>query len=254
MILAPAHAPFDGAALLAFLAHRAVGGVEEVLDGAYRRSLRLAGGAGTVTLSVAAGGMRAEFDLDDERDEPEALAQVSALLDLDADTPAIAEVLGRDDRLRFNPGIRVPGTVDGYEIAVRAVLGQQISVRAASTHAGRLVEAAGVRLASPRGAVTHLFPTAEAIRDAPDAAFAMPARRRETLRSLAGADLSDLVSLPGIGPWTQAYVSMRALRDRDAWLGTDLVVRQALARLGPLDPEAWRPFRAYATVQLWSSA
>ena len=104
----------------------------------------------------------------------------------------------------------------------------------------------------PRGSITHLFPSPEAIAAAPDSAFAMPARRRETLRSLAGADLRDLVALPGIGPWTQAYVSMRALRDRDAWLGTDLVVRHALARLGPLDPEAWRPFRAYAVVHLWS--
>ena len=98
-----------------------------------------------------------------------------------------------------------------------------------------------------------MFPTVQAIAAAPDEAFAMPARRRETLRSLAGAPLGDLVSLPGVGPWTQAYVAMRALRDRDAWLGTDLGVRHALTRIGhDGDASAWRPFRAYAVVHLWS--
>ncbi len=109
-------------------------------------------------------------------------------------------------------------------------------MKAGPTHAGRLVDAAGEPLARRAGAITHLFPTAEAIAAAPDGAFAMPVRRRETLRSLAGAPLDDLVALPGIGPWTQAYVSMRALRDRDAWLAADLVVSKALARLGPSIP------------------
>ena len=108
---------------------------------------------------------------------------------------------------------------DGLEIAVRAVLTQQISVAAGRTHAARLVAAAGEPLARPRGTITHLFPTAEAIAAAPDGAFAMPVRRRETLRSLAGVPLDELTACPGIGPWTQAYVNMRALRDRDAWLG-----------------------------------
>lgn len=244
-------APFDAARALEFLSYRAVPGVEDVAP--YRRSFRLAHGAGVATLSPAAGGVRVELDLDDERDEAEALEWIAFVLDLDAPATEIAAVLGRDRALGFTEGLRVPGG-EGYEIAVRAVLTQQISVKAGRTHAGRLVAAAGERLARPRGSITHLFPSAEAIAAAPDAAFAMPARRRETLRSLAGAELSDLVSLPGIGPWTQAYVSMRALRDRDAWLGTDLVVRQALARLGSVDPSAWRPFRAYAVVHLWNLA
>jgi AraC family transcriptional regulator of adaptative response / DNA-3-methyladenine glycosylase II len=173
------------------------------------------------------------------------------VLDLDAPAAEIASVLGRDASLGFTPGLRVPGG-DGVEIAVRAVLTQQISVKAGRTHAGRLVAAAGEPLARPRGSITHLFPTAEAIAAAPDEAFAMPVRRRETLRSLVGADLSDLTAVPGIGPWTQAYVNMRALRDRDAWLPTDLGVRHALARLGhDGDAERWRPFRAYAVVYLW---
>ena len=138
---------------------------------------------------------------------------------------------------------------------MRAILTQQISVRAACTHAGRLVAAAGEPLARPRDSITHLFPTAEAIAAAPDSAFAMPARRRETLRSLAGVPLDRLRELPGIGPWTDAYVRMRALRDRDAWLPTDLGVRHALARLGhDGDAELWRPYRAYAVIHLWNTA
>ena len=157
----------------------------------YRRSLRLAHGAGVATLEAAEDGVAVTLDLDDARDEAEALDQLAFVLDLDAPAAEIAEVLGRDAALGFTPGLRVPGG-EGVEIAVRAVLTQQISVKAGRTHAGRLVAAAGEPLARPRGSITHLFPTAEAIAAAPDSAFAMPARRRETLRSLAGADLHDL--------------------------------------------------------------
>jgi AraC family transcriptional regulator of adaptative response / DNA-3-methyladenine glycosylase II len=240
--------PFDAARAIAFLSFRAVPGVEDVEP--YRRSLRLAHGAGVATLTPAVDSVHVALDLDDPRDADEALAQLAFVLDLDAPAAEIAAHLGRDVALGFTPGLRVPGG-DGYEMAVRAVLTQQISVKAGRTHAGRLVLAAGEALARPRGAITHLFPTPEAIAAAPDDAFAMPARRRETLRSLAGADLHDLTALPGIGPWTQTYVNMRAHRDRDAWLGTDLVVRKTL---GPLDPDAWRPYRAYAVVHLWNLA
>jgi AraC family transcriptional regulator of adaptative response / DNA-3-methyladenine glycosylase II len=251
-VILRARPPYLAADLLAFLARRAVPGVE-ALD-PYRRSLRLARGTGVVTLTPAEDGMRAELDLDDPRDEDEALRQLGALLDLDADAPAIAAVLERDPVLRFTPGRRVPGAVDGYEIAVRAVLGQQISLPAAATHAGRLVLAAGEPLARPRGAVTHLFPTVEAIAAAPDSAFAMPTRRRETLRALHRAPLERLIELPGIGPWTQAYVDMRARRDPDAWLPTDLGVSHALAAIGhDGTADAWRPYRAYAVMQLWNT-
>jgi AraC family transcriptional regulator of adaptative response / DNA-3-methyladenine glycosylase II len=243
--------PFLADQALAFLEYRAVPGVEDVSP--YRRSLRLAHGAGVATLAPVGEGVGVELDLDDPRDEDEAVAHLSAVLDLDAPAPEIAAVLGRDPLLGFTPGLRVPGG-DGYEMAVRAVLTQQISVKAGRTHAGRLVVAAGEPLARPRGSITHVFPTPEAIAVAPDSAFAMPARRRETLRSLAGVALDELLSVPGVGPWTQAYVSMRALRDRDAWLGTDLVVRQALARLGHDGySEPWRPFRSYAVVHLWNT-
>jgi AraC family transcriptional regulator, regulatory protein of adaptative response / DNA-3-methyladenine glycosylase II len=250
MILA-AREPFLADQVLDFLSYRAVAGVEDVAP--YRRSLRLAHGTGVATLTAVSEGVDVALDLDDPRDEDEAVAHLSDVLDLDAPAPEIAAVLGRDRVLNFTPGLRVPGG-DGYEMAVRAVLTQQISVKAGRTHAGRLVEAAGEPLARPRGSITHVFPTPQAIAAAPDSAFAMPARRRDTLRSLAGAPLDDLISLPGVGPWTQAYVSMRGLRDRDAWLGTDLVVRQALARLGHDGySETWRPYRAYAVVHLWNT-
>jgi AraC family transcriptional regulator, regulatory protein of adaptative response / DNA-3-methyladenine glycosylase II len=233
VILRPAEQPYDGAALLAFLALRAVPGVEEVLDdGTYRRSLP---NGEILELRAVDGGMDATHD-------------VSALLDMDAPVSEIAERLGD----LYRPGTRVPGCVDGDEIAVRAVLGQQITVVAARTHAGRLVQAAGVPLERPRGAVTHIFPTLEAIAAAPDSAFAMPRSRRHTLRSLAGQPLDRLHELRGIGPWTQTYVNMRALKDRDAWLPTDIGVRHGLARHGPSDPERWRPFRAYAVISLWT--
>jgi AraC family transcriptional regulator of adaptative response / DNA-3-methyladenine glycosylase II len=245
-VLLEGRAPFDAARALAFLEFRAVPGVEDVAP--YRRVLRLAHGAGVATLTAGDGGVEVALDLDDPRDEAEANGQLRELLDLEAPAEEIAEVLGRDRALGFTPGLRVPGG-EGYEIAVRAILTQQISVRAGRTHAARLVAAAGEPLARRRGSITHLFPTPEAIAQAPDSAFAMPLRRRQTLRSLAGVPLDALTTVPGIGPWTQAYVNMRALRDRDAWLGTDLVVRKAL---GALDPEAWRPYRAYAVVHLWN--
>lgn len=233
MILRPTEPPYDAQALLDFLALRAVAGVEEVLaDGTYRRSLP---SGDVLELRAHPEGMECNFE-------------VPGLLDLDAPVGAIAERLG----VLYTPGTRVPGCVSADEIAVRAVLGQQITVRAARTHAARLVEAVGVPLAAPVGGVTHVFPTLEAIADAPDSAFAMPASRRDTLRRLAGHPLDRLIELKGIGPWTQNYINMRAFKDRDAWLPTDVGVRHGLARHGG-DPERWRPFRAYAVISLWAS-
>jgi len=233
VILRAAEQPYDGAALLDFLVRRMVPGVEEYVEGVYRRSLP---DGDIVELRPHSEGFDASHD-------------VSGLLDLDA--PA-AEIAARIDLPGYDAGTRVPGCVDGEEIAVRAVLGQQISIQAAATHAGRLVAAVGEPLERPVGAVTHRFPTLEAIARAADSAFAMPATRRDTLRSLAGQPLDRLIDLRGIGPWTQTYVNMRALGDRDAWLPTDLGVRHALHD-GAVDAERWRPFRAYAVVHLWRS-
>jgi AraC family transcriptional regulator, regulatory protein of adaptative response / DNA-3-methyladenine glycosylase II len=258
-----------------------VPGVEEVAGGAFRRSVRLPRGAGTVEIVPRGAHVEASFVLDDERDLEAAVARTRALLDLDADPRAIDAVLGADALLRplvrATPGRRVPGTVDGHELAVRAVLGQQVSLAGAATLAARLVAAHGAPLARPLGGVTHVFPTAAALAGADAATLAMPTSRRRALLGLAGALAAGeivldggaawdeasrrLLALPGIGPWTVAYVRMRAMRDPDAFPASDLGVRHALARLG-LDgrpaaalrvAERWRPYRAYAVQHLWAS-
>jgi AraC family transcriptional regulator of adaptative response / DNA-3-methyladenine glycosylase II len=221
------------------------------------------------------------WDIDDPRDQAAAIAHARVLFDLDTDPAPIADTLGRDPVIeplvRVDPGRRVPGVVDPSELAIRAVLGQQVSLAGAATLAGRLVADVGVPLGHPVGGVTHLFPTAAAIAAVDPERLAMPASRRRAVTGLAAAlatgrlvldpegDLDEarrqLLALPGIGPWTAEYVAMRALRDPDAFLPTDLGVRHALAQLG-LDSrpraavetaEQWRPYRAYALQYLWAS-
>ena len=286
----PCRQPFNPASVLDFLGVRALPGVES-LDGAtYTRSLRLPHGHGIVTLRApetegeqGPAYVEGELVLSDLRDLHTAVARCRQLLDLDADPVAIWEAL-RDDPLvgalvRRDPGRRVPGAADGFELAVRAVIGQQVSVTGARTVAGRLVLAAGDPLPASVGAVTHLFPTPAALVELAERdprAFAMPAGRRRALVALAeaveggdvvidpGADSAELraslVALPGIGPWTAEYVAMRALRDPDAVMPTDLGIRRAAVALGlPDDPvhlhqltEHWRPWRSYAMAHLWS--
>ena len=223
--------------------------------------------------------MQCSLRLADVRDLGVAVARCRRLLDLDADPVAIASVLASDPLLAplvtAHPGLRVPGCVDGTEIVVRAVLGQQISVAAARTHAARLVERHGEPLAAPEGSLTHVFPTAGAVAEAGDDALAMPERRRQTLRGVCaalrdglvelnpGADREharrDLLALPGIGPWTVEYVAMRALGDPDAFPAGDLGVLHGLRALGveagareaERRSQAWRPFRAYTVLHLW---
>ena len=274
-------APFDGSGLIGFFARRAVPGVEEVVDGAYRRSLRLPGGPAVVELAPADGCVVVRTRLADRRDLEPALAACRALLDLDADPAAVGAVLAADPLLAplvaASPGRRVPGSADGAELAVRAVLGQQVSLAAAATLAGRLVARHGEPLARPLGSVTHLFPSSAALAGAEEESLAMPRSRRRALlglcAALAGGELAldrgadaaqarrRLLALPGIGPWTAGYVAMRALGDRDAFLATDLGIRRALERLGR-DPapaaaerlaERWRPYRAYAMQYLWAA-
>jgi AraC family transcriptional regulator of adaptative response / DNA-3-methyladenine glycosylase II len=167
------------------------------------------------------------------------------------------------------PGLRVPGTVDGGELAIRAVLGQQVSLAAARTLAGRLVAAAGEPLPEPDGTLTHAWPAPEAIVEVAPS-LPMPRARQRAVAAMAGAladglelrpgvDLAEtrtrLLDLPGIGPWTAEYIAMRALADPDAWMPTDLGVRHGLERLGvgAEAAEAWRPFRAHAIMHLWIS-
>jgi AraC family transcriptional regulator, regulatory protein of adaptative response / DNA-3-methyladenine glycosylase II len=277
-------APLELDALLAFFGRRAVAGVEELDGDVFRRSLRLRRGLGVVEMRSLGDRVAARFWLDDSRDEAEAVARVRAMLDLDADPGEIADALGRDRLMRRlvakAPGRRVPGCADPDEIAIRAVLGQQVSLAGAATLAGRLVAAHGEPLRNPVGAVTHAFPSAEALAAHSSRmdrkSWPMPASRRRAIAGLAEALASGdlalapdadrretedrLLALPGIGPWTASYISMRALRDPDAFLASDLGVRHALDRLGldsrPRAAEAlsqsWRPYRAYALQHLWA--
>lgn len=277
----PYRSPMDAEGVIAYLARRAVPGVEEVVDGAYRRSVRLKHGAGLLELSPADRHISASYYLDDAQDLEEAVRRSRVLFDLDTDPlPALAAL--RDDPVigaiaRGNPGRRIPGHVDPNEIAFRAVLGQQVSLAGAATLAGRLVADYGEPLADPSGRVTHLFPSAAALSEADPARLAMPASRARALLNLAGALArgevvldpardrdqvrKELLALPGIGPWTADYVALRALRDPDVFLASDLGVRRALERLGldgsprsaALLAERWRPYRAAALMHLWST-
>jgi AraC family transcriptional regulator, regulatory protein of adaptative response / DNA-3-methyladenine glycosylase II len=274
-------APFAGPGLIDFLARRAVPQVEEVVDGIYRRSLRLPHGAGVGELEPADGYVKARFLLQDTRDRALAIARSRLLLDLDADPQSILEALASDPVIgalvRAVPGRRVPGHVDPHELAMRAVLGQQVSVTGAATLTARIVAEYGERLEHPVGSVSHLFPSAEAMAAADPASLPMPGSRARALVELAralvsgdvvldpGADWSEarrqLRALRGIGPWTAEYVAMRALRDADAFLPSDLGVRRALERLGrdgrppaaAALAERWRPYRSYALQHLWGT-
>jgi AraC family transcriptional regulator of adaptative response / DNA-3-methyladenine glycosylase II len=276
----PARAPVDAAALLGFLGARAVRGVEALDGTTYRRVLALPRGGGTVALAPGAAGATAWLALDDVRDAPAALQRCRWLLDLDAD-PAIARaVLGADPLLgplvRARPGLRIPGTVDGAELAVRAVLGQQVSVAGAATLAARLAAAFGAPRADDGHGLTHAFPAPAALAGLPGEGAGMPRTRAATLRRLAaaleaggvdvgpGADPAAagaaLLALPGIGPWTASYVGLRALRDPDAFPAADLGIRRAVEALGadgrprPLLAlaERWRPHRGLAAQHLWA--
>jgi AraC family transcriptional regulator of adaptative response / DNA-3-methyladenine glycosylase II len=218
--------------------------------------------------------VRADLRLGQLRDLTVAVARCRRLLDLDADPVAVDEVLGNGPlagHVAMHPGLRVPGTVDGAEIAVRAVLGQQISVAGACTIAGRLAEQYGRPLQTPSGTLTHAFPRAVELAAADPGLLPMPASRAAALIGLCDAIASAeivldgsqeralteqrLLGLRGIGPWTAGYIRMRALRDPDVWLGTDLEVVKAVARLSTesvIDPKEWSPWRSYAVLHLWA--
>ena len=274
--------PADLSGLLEFFAARTVPGVEEEVDGrTYRRSLVLPHATGVIELRPDDGYLAATLRLADHRDLAAAVARCRRLFDLDADSAGIDLALSADEILAplvaRSPGRRLPGAADGAELAVRAVLGQQVSVAAARSIAGRLVLEYGKPLDAPIGGVTHAFPTAEALAEIDPAVFPMPRTRQRTLHELvsrladgrmridAGVDWDEtereLLEVPGIGPWTAGYIRMRALGDPDVFLATDLGVRQGMARavLAFDDPRAaeaaadrWRPWRSYAQMHIWS--
>lgn len=277
----PVRTPFAYEGVFGHLAAGAVPGCEEVRDGAYRRSLRLPAGNAVVALTPAVDHVRCVLVLDDFRDLTTAIARCRRLLDLDADPEAIVDTLSRDPLLApvvaKAPGQRIPRAVDEAELAVRAVLGQQVSTKAARTHVGRLVRAYGPTVHDPEGALTHAFPSVEQLAEIDPVHLAVPTARRRTMTALvaglldgsvvldAGSDWdsarTQLLALPGVGPWTAEVIAMRGLGDPDAFPASDLGLQLAAKQLGlPTNQRKliehsahWRPWRSYATQHLWTT-
>jgi AraC family transcriptional regulator of adaptative response / DNA-3-methyladenine glycosylase II len=280
----PYREPFDPAGVFDHLAANAVPGLEELREGAFRRTLRLPHGPGLVALRPGGGHVSLKVHLHDNRDLTTAIARCRRLLDLDADPEAVTAHLSEDPALTTvvndRPGQRLPGTVDPHELAIRVVIGQQVSLGAAATHSRRLTETHGTPIASSiavhDGSLTHLFPTSEVLAELDPTTLAMPRSRARAVvdlaRSLAqgkvdldpGSDPArsrhQLASIAGIGPWTCEMVALRGLGDPDAFPATDLGVTRTAACLGlptkagPLTAhaETWRPWRSYAVTHLWS--
>ncbi len=258
-----------------------VPGVEEVSAGTYRRTLATPAGPAVLALTPmpADGRVRVGVSAGDQGAVPAAVATARRLFDLDADPDAVAGTLSRDPVLRplvrRLPGIRLPGAADGFELVVRAIVGQQVSVRGARTMLGRVAGAFGTPSASAEPAVATLFPGPERLAEAPLERLGVTGGRARAIRSVAAMVAAGELDLTGqgdaderfepssrvngIGPWTAEYVRMRALHDPDAFPAGDLGVRRAFERLG-LDAspgaisaraERWRPWRAYATMLLW---
>jgi AraC family transcriptional regulator of adaptative response / DNA-3-methyladenine glycosylase II len=268
--------------LFGHLVATAIPGVEEWRDGAYRRTLRLPNGPGIASLRPGPEYIACQLALTDLRDLAMAISRCRRLLDLDADPVAVADQLSADEVLAplvaKAPGRRVPRAVDAAEMAVRAVIGQQVSTAAAQTHGARLAARYGEELDDQSGGLSRLFPDMAVLAETDMAALAMPASRRQSVLALtravasgaldlgAGADWEAarnvLAALPGVGPWTVEIVAMRGLGDPDSFTPTDLGVRQAAAAAGlPASPaalikrsERWQPWRAYAVQYLWATS
>jgi AraC family transcriptional regulator, regulatory protein of adaptative response / DNA-3-methyladenine glycosylase II len=278
----PFRKPYDVASIFQFLIHRAIAGVEVATPDSYRRTLRLSSGPGSVSIVADDDHLRATFQLTSLSDLGAATARIRRLFDLDADPVSITDMLGSDSLLApavlAHPGLRCPGSVDANEVAIRAILGQQVSVAAARTHGSRLTELVSSKAIPGDQELPYLFPSVEDIASLTPKDFAMPTRRAETLIGLAQAlhdgdvELSPgvdrrqarqvLEALPGIGPWTSGYILLRGLSDPDVCLHGDLVAVHGARALGiastPAELEGasprWAPWRSYATHLLWASA
>ncbi len=271
--------PYHWSGMLAFLAARATPGVEAVESGSYFRSILVGGMAGYfgVSLDEEHNSLRVCIQFGDPRSLFFIIERIRAMFDLNADWTKIARAFKSDPALtrlvESAPGLRVPGCWNGFELATRAILGQQITVRAATSLAGRIVKAFG-RVFPGTGSLTHLFPPPEILADADLTDIGMPRARRETIRALARAVcdgrirfegivestsfLQSLTEIPGIGKWTAQYVAMRALGEPDAFPVGDAALLTALSLTNAaeleLRAEAWRPWRAYATMYVWKTA
>ncbi len=277
----PFRAPYDFESMLVFLARRALPGAEEVRAGTYRRMFMHDGVAGRWSLCRAQDrdALLLRVCHPQVRGLGDVVARVRRMFDLDADAAAIAVGLGRArilrPLLRRFPGLRVPGAWDGFEVAVRAVLGQQVSVAAARTMAVRIVERWGERM-ELQGETLALFPAPDVLADADLTTIGMPPKRAATVNILAravhdgelgfhaGQGLEAFIAawtaLPGIGDWTAHYIAMRCLSHPDAFPAADLILRRAMGADAPMKTrelehhsQAWRPWRAYATLLLWRS-
>ncbi|MEK6350097.1 MAG: AlkA N-terminal domain-containing protein [Burkholderia sp.] len=287
-IALPFRPPYDWPRLLRFLAGRAIPGVETVADGAYLRAIDYRGASGVLSVRrhptrrclVATIEGAAALLADDAL-----AARLATVFDVQANPAEIGAHLARDawfaPLVAAAPGLRVPGAWSAFELVVRAIVGQQVSVKAATTIIGRLVERAGEPLAAPlHPAVGWRFPEPAALAGCDLERIGMPGKRIAALQGTAravaageapidlavgAADLTQrraaLLALPGIGPWTVEYIAMRAWRDPDAWPATDLVLMQSIAARDPAlarpssqrqRSDAWRPWRAYAAMHLWN--
>jgi AraC family transcriptional regulator, regulatory protein of adaptative response / DNA-3-methyladenine glycosylase II len=278
--------PYDWDAILSFLRARAIPGIESVSGGRYARTIALGDGRGLLVVEPEEGSyLKATVRFPNLKNLPAIIARVRRVFDLAADPLAIGAHLSLDPLLAplvaARPGLRVPGAWDGFELAVRAILGQQITVTAATRLAGELVLSHGERIADPAAldyGLTHVFPTPRQLDGANSAAMGIPKSRRMALSSLAAAVVADplifsprrslgeaitqLRSLAGIGEWTAQYIAMRELREPDAFPATDIGLMRAMCNERGMRPspgellahaEQWRPWRAYAALHLWTS-
>jgi DNA-3-methyladenine glycosylase II len=281
----PFKAPFDWPRLLRFFGGRATPGVEAVEDGAYRRAIDWAGDSGTLSVRLHPRKRCVVASIEGPVSiHADALAApIARMFDLHADPKKIGAELAADPWLaplvEAVPGLRVPGAWSGFELVVRAIVGQQVSVKAATTIIGRLVQRAGGRIEGhPHENTAWRFPTPAALAAVDLAQIGMPGKRVAALQGFAhavatgevpldsntadaGSLRAALLALPGIGPWTVEYVAMRAWRDADAWPAWDLVLMQSIIARDPslvrptqqrVRTDTWRPWRAYAAMHLWN--
>jgi AraC family transcriptional regulator of adaptative response / DNA-3-methyladenine glycosylase II len=258
----PFRPPYDWNAILSFLADRSIPSVESVANNAYRRTISMNGTAGQVEVKLGSGALDVRVEFPDPRVLFLIVERIRRLFDLSADPGRIEAYLRQDPllapRLDRRPGLRLPGAWSPFELAVRAVLGQQISVKGASTIADRI---------AARYGTAGLFPAADVLANANIEECGVVRSRAATIRALAGSGLAwehvgnsdtfleSLLALPGIGPWTAQYIAMRAFGEPDAFPAGDLVLQRAAgcrnARELEARAEAWRPWRAYAAIHLW---